>query len=385
MNTLSDFLLGIADDAIDEMRDDGALPAGTNGPWDDEETPVRNTSHGVLLLLDAYDRTDDEQYLEGARRAVEYLCSPAARPHGATFHHRISTERDACNGVIGQAWTIEALAAAADAFDNPELVRIAETVFLLHPFDERLCLWRPVEIDGTVESLDMTFNHQLWFAAAGGLLAQHPETNPAVDRQVRSFLSELEANMDLYDSGIIKHLYKPAFDVAKYATVFIDGVRAGTAHKMAIGLVQSLVDSGDSDDEDPMLEKAIGYHSFNLYGLGLLRESYPDHPVWERDAIERVLSVVRTDEFAAGLDGNPYGYPYNCTGFELAYALDVFDRGSDNEQRKWLRRQFECTYDPESGRLSRNTTDSVTLTARAYEATRVPDYDIPSSNVDSVI
>jgi len=377
MNTLSDFLLDVADNAIDEMRDDGALPAGTNGPWDDEETPVRNTSHGIVIFLKAFEITGDEQYLRACKRAVDYVLSPAARPHGETFYHRISTERDACNGVIGQAWTIEALSVAAHTIDDPRLVETATDVFLRHPFDERLCLWRPVEIDGTVRPIDMTFNHQLWFAAAGGLLTQHPEIDPEVDRQVRLFLDELTANMDLYDSGVIKHLYKPAFDVGKYATVFIDGVRDGTAHKMAIGLAKSLVDVGDDKgDEDPMLEKAIGYHSFNLYGFGLLRESYPDHPFWDSEKIDRVLAVARTDEFAAQLDGNPYGYPYNCTGIELAYTLEVFDRGTEHERQKWLERQFNRTYDPEQQTLSRNTEDPVTLTARVYEATRLSDWEI---------
>ena len=85
----------------------------------------------------------------------------------------------------------------------PELIRLSEEVFLLHPFDERLGVWQRVEIGGSVLPFDMTFNHQLWFAAAGGLLAGRGCTS--IDAQVRRFLDRLPELLKTFPSGLIWH------------------------------------------------------------------------------------------------------------------------------------------------------------------------------------
>jgi len=224
MGTLHDTLFQAASVALDEQDSaTGAMPAGHNGPWGDPETPVRNTGHWAITFLECYERTGEDRFREAAEDAVSYLLRPEARPGGATFHHRQSTDKDRCNGLIGQAWTIEALVVAADGFDRPDLIELAEEVFLTHPFEEDLAAWHPVELDGTVQPIDMTFNHQLWFAAAGGLLADHPKSGDAVDRQVRRYLDELEANLNVMDNGLVYHPFKPDFDVWKYGRIFYEG------------------------------------------------------------------------------------------------------------------------------------------------------------------
>ncbi|EMA35337.1 hypothetical protein [Halobiforma nitratireducens] len=380
MVDLYDVLTECADAALDEISEDGSLPAGTNGPWNDPETPVRNTGHWLQTFLKVYEVTGDDQYYAAGEQALAYLLSSTARPYEKTFHHRKDSEQDRCNGLIGQAWSIEALVAAASVFDRSKPIETAESIFLNHPFDERLAAWKIVDIDGSVVGFDMTFNHQLWFAGAGALLAEHPETSERVEDRVRRFLDELETNMTVHDSGAIKHLLKPEFDVPKYATVFVDGVRRGTAHKMVAGQLRSLFDRSESaESADEWYERAIGYHSFNLYGLGILHEWDPTHEFWESEKFDRALTFATSETFRTCLDGNPYGYPYNCSGIELAYALGEFDAATRSEQQEWLRRQFARTYDPETNALCRNTDDPTTLTARLYEATRLPNVRIPES------
>lgn len=377
---LYDLLVACADEAIGRMSADGSLPAGNNGPWNDPETPVRNTGHWLLTFLKVHETTGDDRYRSAAKRATEYLLSSDRRPHGATFYHRLDGSQDRCNGLIGQAWTIEALVGAADGLEHDDALEVAESVFLSHPFDERLAAWKIVDIDGSVIGFDMTFNHQLWFAAAGALLAEQPGVDPAIDAQVTRFLDEVDANMNVYDSGVIRHLLKPEFDVPKYATVFVDGLRRGTAHKMVAGQLRSIFGrSEEGDGHDVWHERAIGYHSFNLYAFAILNECYPSHDVWKTSVFDQALSFATGEEFPARLDGNPYGYPYNCSGIEMAYVVDVFGDADRDSQREWLRRQLTYHYDSETKMLSRDTPDPETLTARLYEATRLPNVRLPES------
>lgn len=386
MSDYQDTLYGIiadcSDAALKIQRDDGSMPSGHNGPWSDPETPVRNTGHWAITFLHSHDHTGESKYLNAAKSALEYLESDAARPYGATFHHRISDQKDGCNGLIGQAWSIEALVVAADHLNRPELAELASDVFLQHPFEWDLAAWHPVEIDGSVQPIDMTFNHQLWFAAAGGLLARHPNSDPKVGEQVRRYLDELESNLNVMDDGLVYHPFKPDFDVRKYGKILFEGVKAGTAHTMVLGVLQGLIgwEGGDDASEDSgWTEKAVGYHSFNLYAFALLHRVYPDHPIWATEKVDRTLSYATTESYVDRLDGNPYGYPYNCSGIEAPYALRAFDRISEADLSRWIERQFARTYDRDANAMSRNNPDPTTLTARLYEATRLPDVTVDLS------
>ena len=130
---------------------------------------MRNTAHWLVLFATTHWRSGEPRLREAALRAARFLASAETRPAGATFWCRSSPGKDACNGLVGQAWAIEALAEAAASLDAEPLAKLAEMVFLRHPFDERARLWRRVEVDGRVLGPDFTLNHQLWFAAAGVL------------------------------------------------------------------------------------------------------------------------------------------------------------------------------------------------------------------------
>jgi len=98
--------------------------------------------------------------------------------------------------------------------------------------------------------------------------------------------------------------------------------------------------------------------------------------VWRTNAIQRTLAYATSPEYVEDLEGNPYGYPYNVSGIEMAYVLETFDLGDESDRHRWLERQFSRTYDAESNRMTRNNPDPTTLTARLYEATRVSDVEI---------
>lgn len=383
--TLNSVLESIAERAIDNQSSDGSFPAGHNGPHDDPETPVRNTSHYLFVLSELYQRKKDEKYLESARSAADYLASDEARPYGYTFHHRESERKDCCNGIIGQAWTIEAITEYSNVVHCPDLVETAEKVFLQHPFNDRLGLWKRVEIDGEILCFDSTFNHQLWFAAAGALLAMDNDVDPEIDRRVRRFLDKIESQISVGESGLIGIGSQPPFWLWPYVAV------ADQRARMAMILLAVRMPLKDSERFRKFItkytpfsripstsnvgrQKKVGYQSFHLYGFALLKRAYPDHELWSTHWIDRAFEIIESDAFVEELEDSVYGYPYNVSGIEFAYALDEFGRGSKGSQERWLSRQFQKCWDEETGTLARNNPDPVTLTARIYEAARLSDW-----------
>ena len=96
-----------------------------------------------------------------------------------------------------------------------------------------------------------------------------------------------------------------------------------------------------------------------------------------------MLAVTGTRSFEKNLCQSPYGWPYNPPGIELAFAGEMFGMGHDYCQA-WITRQFEHTYNQETGELlTRNVPDAATSAARIYEALRLEgDYKLPIENFD---
>lgn len=340
------------------------MPAGHNGPYHDLETPVRNTSHWAITFLTAFRITGDEHYLDGVETCLSYLLSDEARPHGETFHHRSTEGKDACNGLIGQAWTIEALATVGGELEREEPIETARSVFLRHPFTNSLGAWKVVEVDGSVLGYDLTLNHQLWFAAAGAQLVANPDNTTRINRQVRRFLDELEENMHVYSSGLIYHNVRPRFSIQKYGILAFENIKQRR-------VPMPILERFRPETREDQRKKAVGYHSFNLYALALLKRVYPEHSFWRSTAFEKALEHSNSDQFKNALETNPYGYPYNCTGIEMAVVAHVFNDDTETA-REWLTEQFNRSLDPDTKLLTKNTEDAATTSARIYEATRLP-------------
>ena len=356
MMNLYEILLQSANSALSLLNPEtGSMPSGHNGSYYDPETPVRNTSHWLITFLKAYSISHQKQFLEAAQRTAAYLCSREARPMKATFWHRKNPKKDTCNGLIGQAWTIEALTIAAEELEMPELIALAEEVFLLHPFNENISLWQRVGVDGSYLTFDMTFNHQLWFAAAGGLLAKY--TAGEVEARVRCFMDRMD-HFDVYSSGLIRHLV--ALNKFKWRQRIIELVNLPKL----------------SQEHKDLAYKAVGYHSFNLYAFALLKQRYPDHAFWGSTKFKSALSYAQSEPYLRDINDNHYGYPYNPPGFEMAFALEVFLKNNRSEQERWLSKQLHHCYDFNSHMMNRGTKDPVTNAARLYESTRLPNLKV---------
>jgi len=368
--SLYNLLEDAAFEAASSVSATEGMPAGHNGPYQHDETGVRSTAHWLVTFSRLYQRTGWAAFKRAADKCIQYLCSDVARPHGATFYHRTNESKDHCNGLIGQAWTIEALAEAAAVFDAPALSALATQVFLQHPQESETGLWKRIEVDGRTLPFDATFNHQLWFAAAGGLLAPHSNRQTLVDSAVKTFLDELHQNIRLYDSGLIFHPLQPQYSIPRYFRL------VGSDERFRIAITFALNSVPIPRRRHHLRKKSIGYHAFNIYAFALLKQQYPSHPFWNTETCVRAINYLGKKSFIERVWTNEYGPQYNPVGFEAAFAMQVFDIGSAADRVQFVSRQFERHYDPETRRMERNTPDGTTLTARLYEATRLDDMQL---------
>lgn len=340
--------------ACAEIERQGYMPGGHNGPYFDEETPVRNTAHWLYTFCILFERTGEDMYAKAADRAISYLQSTEARPMGASFWIRKKPEKDFCNGLIGQAWVIESLLKANSVFDRPELNKLAEDVYLQHAFDDQLGVWNRLNVDGSYNTPDPTFNHQLWFAASA---ARFANTLEAVESS-RHFFDRIAVRVKLYRDGVINHV-SPVTRLSlkvKNPKKLIDGfVQFGYYH----------LSKGN------LRKKAAGYHAFNLYAFALIKEQFPDHPFWESRKFQKMLKVTTKLTFVKAQDNNKYSYPYNPTGLEMAFVNETFFPENDEVVKEWLNHQIEHTVEPGQSIMIRNSCDPITSRARIYECCRL--------------
>lgn len=356
----SDLFINIAKIACDRQDSHvGSMPAGHNGPYIDPETPVRNTSHWLQTFIRAYQLSNDESFLKAAQKCSDYLIGPDAPRTKNVYHHRTKEGKDSCNGLIGPAWTIEALERAYVLFGDKKSFSIACEYFLAHPFSETTLLWRRVEPDGIVLAEDMTFNHQLWFCAAGAILARHG--NRSIRDQVFAFLDNIDKRLGVAPSGRIEHpIWRRKEKIKREIKRFVR-----------------------PEFVKDLLLKEVGYHSFNLYAFALLYQQIPEHLFWETKKWKKILNYQGHREYISMIDQSRYGFPYNPPGFELPFVNSVFDRSTDFpvSDKEWLEKQVNFLLDRKNWWFSCSNKDPETLTARLYECSRFPD-ELFSLNID---
>ncbi|MCS7209773.1 MAG: hypothetical protein NZ874_09405 [Fimbriimonadales bacterium] len=342
------------------------VQAGRNGPWGYPETRVRNSAHWLNLLAWAYQQTNQATYRERVRALADYLLSDEARPHGKGFvcfeWHYLGRG----NGLIGQAWAIEALITASATLQTPEYAAVAQQLWLAHSFEQTLGLWHAMEPDGTVGAVHPTLNQQVWFAAVGSLL---PHPRPCeIDAHLQRFLERIEAHLEVAPCGLLgMQIPLGRRDLRWRWARLAPAVRTWA---------RRLLRRPEPYPEFTYRERSVGYHAFTLYGFALLKQQYPHHPLWQSPKLQRAIRWADSPSHRRALRSNPFAMGYNPAGFEMPFVLSVFSPDAPQRLescRWWLSEQVRRHYNADTRRFDRNAVDPATLTARAYEATRLPD------------
>ncbi len=331
------------------------MPAGHNGPHGDPETPVRNTSHWLITFVKAFEVSGEGRFLEAARRCVGYLSSDAARPMKAAFWHRTNPEKDFGNGLIGQAWTIQALARAAPGLGADPALSLAADVFLRHAFEDDRGLFRRLHVDGSLGPVQNALNQQVWLALAGAEVAR---ALPAADRR----RGEIERRVDAFVARLPRHLAWRASGLLVHDARRIG--KEGWKRRIRNSLWR------------PAHPQEVGYHAFNLLGLALLDRARPLGADLVRGVLARPVALLFKSWFFRALEDDRFAFRYNPAGFEAAVAVTHFrdalglDPAASRELvARLVARQVERHFCHETALMNRSTDDPATLAARFCEAT----------------
>ncbi|QAR34188.1 hypothetical protein EP073_12470 [Geovibrio thiophilus] len=357
------------------QNSDGSFPPGTNVYYNDPETPVRNTSHWLMILLKVYTYTNDDKYKIAAAKAVDYLLSKEVRPMGASFWCRKNPHKDFCNGTVGQAFTLDALAQAYEVLQMEAVKNLADEVFLLHPFDEKNALWRSVAVDGSYLPIDPTFNHQLWFAVAGAELWRVGK-NEEIGRRVRLFLDALHRNMNVHKfghKGLIYHYVSRHHSFRKKGII---------PHLKTLKLL-----IGQQRKNE--IIRAIRYHCFNLWAFPILKNVFSENDFWYSKKFKSTFNYIFSNDFtkheeSLGLKKPNSVYKFENINIYEAYTILAFCDIEDKEQivEELLSTHFEQEYDSETDMVNRLAADKLTQAARVYEATRLPNLELKLKNLN---
>lgn len=350
----------ITDNYITIIGDANHAIPGNNGPYNEEDLPVRNTAHWLVTLSILNQRYTDENYRIIAKRFADYLLLENKYGQCNLIKMRNTKVSDYTNGLIGIAWVIEGLIAAAKMFNDDVYYQRAVELFKAEIFDEKLKMWRIVDIDGKCVSIDYVYNHQLWFAAAGGMILDY-RYDGEIDRQIRLFLDSCDRHLVVQPSGLLFHQISFQYS---WSAVMKRKIKA------------LLCDLGIGVNLNRQRELEKGYQAFDLYGFALLYKRYKDCKIYTSKRFQKAMNYCTNPENLKKLcidenEYNKYAFPYNSPAFEYPF-LSKMIYGTVDEQlmSDLMNTQTKLCYSETNKYFDRNNADPHTLTARIYELAR---------------
>jgi hypothetical protein len=349
-NSITELLKNVVDHNI-VQNENGSFPEGHNGPHADKETPVRTTSHMLFILCWLIEQGYDEYKLQ-ANRAVNYLLSPECRPMKAAFWCRKNPDKDFSNGLVGQAWVLEALIKSNDVFKREDVKHAIEDVFLKHKWSETYSCWHSLNVDGSNGSLNKTFNQQLWFAYIG-LYIDNEEAN----RRADLFIEKVLPNIELYNDGVIYH-----------DTLLIgSNLNLKSNIKDNLFRLKHVIQRPRIKKEQRL--RSVGYHGFNLTPLVYIQKKKPDAEFFQSKKYLQCTNVMNSKFFIGDMKNNPFSYPYNPIGFELA---NFFEKNNKLDLAQYLIRE-QLSYVVSNNKKIKilDTKDRINSIARLYEVCRI--------------
>ncbi|MCD7817561.1 MAG: hypothetical protein LUH07_00685 [Lachnospiraceae bacterium] len=378
MDVLKKMIISIADAHYEEHNILGHAPSGNNGPYNYEDTPVRNTCHWLIIYCYLFKVTGNRKYKDIAIKFAKYLSSIASESKNGAIECMTGKQFDHLNGLIGQAWAIEALIYAAKTLQLEFCLEVAKGIYFSQVFDSSASLWKRVEIDGTVLDYDYTVNHQVWFAIAGCMI-NDLESDPVIMHDLIQFMNSLvNSHFRIYDDGLIKH----------YVNISRPNISMSFASKIKREVKRAAIPLHYiNPNKYDVYAQERGYHLFELYGYAILKEYLPEHALFKTESflkavkygldIEKLNRQFNIKVFLKprkNFETNKYAYGYNSPAFEFPLISDSFGNDIDCEKiDSLIRIQIDGLYNSNTKMFDRNNSDSQTLTARMYELIRYLD------------
>lgn len=329
--------------------------AGCNGKYKMQETPVRTTAHWLISFACFYEMTSDRGYLVMIKRYAEYLKDVVYKSeNGVVVCIDDVKGFNRPNGLMGQAWIIEALVKAGKVLGDSQCYRAAYKVFIAQRYDWERHLWNIIDINNEPLGIDVAFNHNLWFALAGLLLASTTE-NTDVKNIVDDFMDNILGHILIYNSGLISHF------VVNSDNKFRD------ARFKIKKMICQLNKKGIPFKNPNQCEYERAYHLFSVYAFAQIKLINPKYYFFSTKQWEKIKDyALNINNFTWFPNCNDYAYRYNSPAFEYPLIQLILTGNVDEESlNRLMQIQINDTYDGE--RLSKNVLDVETLNARIYE------------------
>ncbi len=350
-----------------EFKKLGHAIAGHNGPHGHLDTPVRNTAHYLITYLYLYKVTRKQEYFELCKTFADYLCKEQKKSKSGAIECMTTDRFDHLNGVIGQAWVIEALLYYYEFTNDINCLECAKSIFMSQRYNYEKHGFERIELDGRNIGIDVTYNHQVWFLACSAPLDDYyPELE--ISQIVEDFIN-IGASSDfrLYRNGDLYHTISSAdssrFSKKNVIKVLATPIRSLCPQKLDLHYINR------------------GYHIFDVYGFCILKERYGYLPFFKSEvykkAVEHVKDIHTFNKrngvykyLNKGTDFNIYGYGYNSPAFEAPYVALVEGFYSEELCQKTFTIQKKLMYDEQTGIMCRNNADIETWNAKTYEIVR---------------
>lgn len=352
-----------------------SIKCGHNGPYYDQETEIRYYAHWCVIFSEYYKYFQEESYKRLVRLLADAILNSPLMSENYVYKCRDTKDKDVMNGVIGPAWIIEGFMHAANVLQDDIYYERAVCVFKAQHFNQKMGLWNRIDQQGNILSVDATFNHQLWFAAAGSMINQYKVDND-IQKEIDIFIKKISKNIKIRKNGRIGH--------------FTRSDKRGAMDGLILFAKNTLSTVSEMLHRPSLAYKEEGYHLFNLYGFAILKENYgKEIPFFQTKSFKKAIEHVLSKEYIKNLDNisikqditsvstqlkvpfNVFAYAYNSPAFELPRVCKVFGILSDGNweaiETQLLDKQFNYTYNSESGLFDKNTDDEKVLYARVYE------------------
>lgn len=360
----------VAEKYYERFNNQGYADAGNNGPHGHEDTPVRNTSHFLIIYSYMYKKYKKEKYLEICKKFADYICSESDKTKNGSVQCMVTDKFDHLNGLIGQGWAIEALLYYYDISDESKYLDYACKIFYSQKYDYKLHLWHRIEIDGKDIGIDPTYNHNIWFAACSSKILDYK-----YDAELKKIIDDLMINgtkrdFRIYKNGLLKHSVK----IAPKKSIMI---RIKKAIKFILYPVRKL---NLRKLDTKYMERA--YHVFDMYGFCILEEIFPQYEIFSsikyKKAKEYALDIKKMNSdynvFSAIENNNGkfnvFSYSYNSLAFEFPYVSSCIGNENMTIYSELYDIQCKLMYDEKEKNFSRHNPDVVTFDARTYEIIR---------------
>lgn len=366
------YIDNLVENTLKKVLRDEKIYAGHNGPYYDKEFAGRNISHWICTFGEFYIKTGYEKYKIAVEKLSKYYVNNYDFINGV-YNCRDSKNKDHINGTIGNAWIIQGLVYCTKVLNNDFFINRAISIFKNFTFDKKNGMWNRIDIDKKNLGLDITYNHQLWFAAAGTEIL-NIKYDEEIFEMINIFLDKSKRNFCILYNGLIYHFannYNNLFEFAKNKLKFL-------RHNFEIFFnVKSLE------------YKEIGYHMFNLYGFSIIYKYFNENIFFKNYKIKKAYSFCTTQKFKnslfsksrtkdvtnlksnnVALEMNTYAFPYNSPAFEWPFIQETFENFNYEMADNFMNYQFDKTFNVNEMKFLHNTEDVETLNSRIYELVR---------------